>query len=283
MRITSLTAVTLSCIVSVTNADEPPEDGTAPPGLAVIHQIPDLVQTDPKGEFARGGKSYCGPVAASNSLVWLKAGGARQFTDKTEQYKVVNLLASANYMDTDPVKGVGAAGLIRGVKRFVEKDIGDPDFHLSYQGWRSSPKGHFAGVKTPELEWIRSFVGPGKSAWINIGWYRHDKENNEYNRVGGHWVTLVGHGADEKGRPNDHIIVIHDPSPRTGTPPNDFVVLKPLTGGKLTVKGSKTTRPTQGLFLMGGGMHIKSSADVAILDGIVGLDLHPDRPLTKSK
>lgn len=33
--------------------------------------LPDLTQTDPRGEFARGGKSYCGPVAVSNSLMWL--------------------------------------------------------------------------------------------------------------------------------------------------------------------------------------------------------------------
>jgi hypothetical protein len=275
MRITSITVAALCASFAAAPAEEPPGKARQHPGLAVIHQIPDMVQTDPMGKFARGGRSYCGPVAASNSLVWLKAGRNEPFHDNAAQCKVVNLLASPEYMNTHPVKGVGAVGLIRGVKRFVENDIGDQDFQLSYQGWRSSPKGHFTGVKTPELDWIRSFVGPGKSAWINLGWYRHNKARNEYERIGGHWVTVVGHGADRNGRPNDHVIVIHDPSPRTGKDPHDFVVLRKLAGGTLTGNGSGLPRPAKGLFLMGGGMHIKSSADVAILDGIVGLDLHP--------
>lgn len=241
--------------------------------LSLIEQIPDLVQTDPKGKFERGGKSYCGPVAASNSLVWLKAGSDGKFTDTEKQYEVVNRLASPEYMKTDPVKGVGANGMIRGIRRFVEEDIGDKNYKLAYQGWRSTPEGHFNGVREPELEWIRSSVGRGKSAWLNVGWYRHHEEKDEYERVGGHWVTIVGYGADEEGKLSDRIIVVHDPSPRCGEHPHEYVILTPIKKGTLTGKKGETFRSSVGLFLMGGGMHIKSIADVAILDGVIGLDL----------
>lgn len=245
--------------------------------LSVIDQIPDLVQTDPKGNFARGGKSFCGPVAASNSLIWLKAGSKGKFTDTVAQYGVVNLLASAEYMKTDPVTGIGPSGLIRGIRKFVENDIGDKDYLLDYQGWRSKPKGIATTVREPQIPWICSFVGPGKSAWINLGWYRHDKEKNEYKRIGGHWVTVVGYGADEKGAPNKQIVIVHDPSPRTGEDPNDYVLLTLLEKGTLVGKKSQLPRPAKGLYLMEGGMHIKSSADVAIIDGVVGLNLNTDQ------
>lgn len=271
-------AICLAALLTSAGAEPQGKGGPIPPGLACIDQIPDLVQTDPKGNFARGGKSYCGPVAVSNSLVWLKAGSKGKVADKEAQYEVVNRLASAGYMRTDPVAGVGAVGLIRGVRRFVEEDIGDRDFTLAYQGWRSMPKGSDTGVRTPELDWMRTFVGPGKSAWINLGWYRHDKEKDQYERIGGHWVTVVGCGGDEEGRPHERIIVVHDPAPRAGQEPNEFVLLTPLKRGTLTGKGSGLPRPAKGLFLMGGGMHLKATADVAILDGVVGLDLKRPAP-----
>ncbi len=249
------------------------EKSAASADISAIDQIPDLVQTDPAGNFARGGRSFCGPVSVSNSLVWLQAGSTVPFTDRKEQYDVVNLLASTDYMNADPVEGVGAVKVIRGVKRFVEADLSDSRFKLSYQGWRSTPKGHFSGVREPELEWIRSFVGRSKSAWINLGWYRHDKETNEYERVGGHWVTVVGYGVEESGKLNDQILVIHDPSPRTGKDPNDYVLFTKLKSGTMAVSSSRKPRPAKGFYLMEGGMHIKSTADVAIMDGVVGLDL----------
>ena len=244
--------------------------------ISAINDIPDLVQTDPEGRFARGGKSYCGPVAASNSLVWLQNGSNGPFTDRRAQHRVVNRLASPGYMNADPVSGVGAVKLIQGVRRFVREDLGDDDFSLAYQGWRSAPKEHFEGIREPRLEWIRSHIGPAKSAWINLGWYRHDKAADAYERIGGHWVTAVGYGVNEDGTPNPGVIVIHDPSPRTGKEPNDYVLLTKLQSGTLIGDSSRLPRPAKGLYRMGGGMHIKSTADVAILDGVVGLNLEVD-------
>jgi hypothetical protein len=128
----------------------------------------------------------------------------------------VNLPASPDYMDADPVEGVGPVKVLRGVSRFVERNIGDSSYTLSYHGWRSTPKGHFSGVREPEIEWIQSFVGREKSVWTNLGWYRHDKTKNEYERIGGHWVTVVGYGVDESGQPNPRMLVIHDPPPGQG-------------------------------------------------------------------
>ena len=51
---------------------------------------------------------------------------------------------------------------------------------------------------------------------------------------------------------------------------NDCVLLTEMKDGTMT---GKNPRPVRGLYRMEGGVHIKSSADAAILDGVVGLNL----------
>jgi len=40
-----------------------------------INSIPDMTQTDPAAKLPNGGRSHCGPVAVSNSLMWLAGNG----------------------------------------------------------------------------------------------------------------------------------------------------------------------------------------------------------------
>src|SRR5262245_52175601 len=42
---------------------------------AKISAMPDFCQVDEDGHFDNGGKVFCGPVAVSNSLVWLSQNG----------------------------------------------------------------------------------------------------------------------------------------------------------------------------------------------------------------
>lgn len=234
-------------------------------------KIPDLTQTDPRGEFAREGKSFCGPVAVSNSLVWLFRSDLEEA--KMSHYDLVNHLASENYMNTHEVKGTGASGVMRGVRQFLN-DRKVKDYSLEFQGWRSV-RGEFSSkIAEPKLDWIRRTLSEGGAVWLNLGWYRHDVKKLEYERVSGHWVTAVDFGKDESGNAAPNILIIHDPAPRAGkTPSREFVTMTSLNSGKLVGKTRNLPRPAKGLYRMEGGMHIKPSADCAILDAAVSLRL----------
>ena len=67
---------------------------------------------------------------------------------------------------------------------------------------------------------------------------------NEYKRVDGHWVTPVGSNGKQ--------LIFHDPSPRAGG------------GFSNEFEGRKSGLPTKEK-----GMHIKSSAEFTIIDGVV--------------
>lgn len=254
--------------------------GEKPPAFVIPSpgEVPDLTQTDPKGEFARGGKSYCGPVAVSNSLMALCAEALRG--DGIDHYALVNLLASETHMKTDPVSGTGARGVIRGVEAFLKAN-GIDGYQLFYQGWRSHPEEFGTGVREVELDWMRdALAASGGAVWINLGWYAHDSETDAYTRVGGHWVTVVGYGRDEKGKVDGDVFLVHDPAPRAGSEPSvEFVRMTPISRGRIVGKTSgKRLREAKGMYRMEGGMHIKPIADCAIVDGAVALRLSVGHP-----
>ncbi len=87
------------------------------------------------------------------------------------------------------------------------------------------------------------------AVWINVGWYKFNLKTNEYRRVGGHWVTLVGYN---KGR-----LVIYDPASRAGsTFSNEFVSYSVLKNGRLTGKKKGLPQLAKGYHKLGDGMHI---------------------------
>ena len=223
-----------------------------------INEIPDFLQTSVKGGNSGNGQQYCAPAAVSNSLFWLN--------NKTDgQLSLIKKLASKKYMNTSLRNSTGTTGLLRGVSK-ISKELFGGYRLLEYQGWRKHPKKYSKGVKIPQYEWLTNGVSQTSATWLNIGWYKHYKDSNEYSRVGGHWVTLVGYSNDA--------IIIHDPSPRAGSSfQNEYVTITPLKSG--TLVGNKKGLPTsaKGYYSLGEGMHIKSRADLAILDGAVRLQL----------
>lgn len=253
--------------------------GTTPPAL------PDLVQTDPRGGFARGGKSYCAPVAVSNSLMGLF--GSRLQANGKSQFDLVNQLASEDYMATDPVDGTGPSGVLRGVQRFL-RDLGEKARgpRLVYQGWRPHPAEFSSGKRVPEPAAIAAALASGGAAWVNLGWYRKLPQPGSYERTGGHWVTVVDAGRDAAGKPDTERIAIHDPAPRAGTKPwLQSIVMTPLAAGTLTGKSANLPQPAAGYRVMGGDMRLRKGADLAIIDGVVTLSFEQPagpRPLSSS-
>jgi hypothetical protein len=238
----------------------------------------DLTQTDPNAGLPNGGKSHCGPVAVSNSLLWLADNGfdnlAPILADRRKvQFEIARALGSKHYMNTNVKRGTGASGVLEGVGRYIE-DNGYEYRYLKYQGWRNHPSRFGLGVAVPELDWLKSGVRGNSGVWLNVGWYKYDSSNDEYVRIGGHWVTLVGYGVDENGRCGPAILIIHDPAPRCGKDPHEYVQMKLMNSGRLTGKSSGLPRQAKGYYIMAGGMHVRKGADFGILDGAVVLKMH---------
>lgn len=222
--------------------------------------IPDFTQTDVKGAGFGNGQQFCAPAAVSNSLAWLGR-------DSGSQKSLVTLLASADYMNTDLKIGTGTNELLRGVHKYVNEELGGYRT-LTYQGWRRHPTDYSTGIEIPELSFISRGVSERSAAWVNVGWYKVNAATKSYERVGGHWVTLVGYDLAAKQ------LVFHDPAPRAGyTKQSEHVSFRTLTGGRLT--GKKNGLPTSavGRLQLGQGMHLNGRADAAIIDGVVLLEL----------
>jgi C-terminal processing protease CtpA/Prc len=245
-----------------------------------INSIPDLTQTSPEANFPLGGKTFCLHSAVTNSLMWLDSHGFPNLVDNTghpvtDQANLAKLLASKIYMDTDPNEGTGIAGLIKGLKKYIA-DRGYEIESLQYQGWRPLGKkaadvsvGSF--VNLDRLK--QGIIGSG-CVWLNVGWYKYDVSKNEYERLGGHWLTLVGYGKDQNDNPDPNILIVHDPAPRAGKNfANEHVKTVQLQSGLLTGSYKNLPRPASGYYQLTDGMHVNRTADCAIIDGAVTLKL----------
>jgi hypothetical protein len=237
---------------------------------------PDLMQTDPVAQLPGGGKNYCAPVSISNSLMWLAENGFDNLTPKLNnrkksQLELARILGAKDYMNSED--GTGMYGIFRGVSKYLK----ECDYEYSYlkcQTWRKHPKEFSSGVEVPNLDWIKEGLHGSSAVWLNCGWYKYHIKTKEYERIGGHWVTLVGYGVDENGKKNPNILIVHDPASRAGKEPaHEDVVVRRIKNGLLTGDKAGLPQNAKGYYKLGGGMHIKKSADVAILDGAVVLKL----------
>ncbi len=242
-----------------------------------LYNMPDLTQTDPSAHFPHGGVHYCAPCAISNALVWLAHNGYGKLLPATRygapaQAKLAMLLASDKYMDTTLEWGTSPAGVLEGLARYLA-DCGYLESKLSYQGWRKVPSRFHTGVKVPQLQWVESGMRGDSVVLLNVGWYRYSRKNNEYRRIGGHWVTLAGYGMDREGHEDPNVLIIHDPGSASGMQfSNDYVLMKKIKGG--TIKSASGVRQdAAGFFKMGGGMKVHCEADIAILDGAIRLEM----------
>jgi len=237
-----------------------------------IRETPDLTQTDAELSLPAGGDSYCAPVAASNALVFLGEHGFNKLlpegaTRRERQLELVRRLAAGRYMATSDEHGTGARGVLLGLHRYFEH-TGHAYRSLRYQGWRAHDPRFATGVRVPELSFIRRGLEEHGFALINVGWYRKAPDRRLYLRNGGHWLTVVGAGLDEQGRPAPELLALKDPAPYAGAgPKTEYVRLEPLDGGWMFEL--ETSLPAKGYFRVSGGMHIKRDGEMAILDGAI--------------
>jgi hypothetical protein len=251
-------------------------DALPPEVRARLSETPDLLQTDPEMALPAGGESHCAPVAASNALMWLVARGFDRLapagaTPRERQIGLVRLLGSHRFMGTDGENGTGTRGVLKGLHRYLEQ-TGHAYKRLRYQGWRAHDYRFTSRGKTPELSFITEGLAPRSIVIANVGWYRPAQDRPLYVRHGGHWLTVVGAGFDARGNSAPNVLVLHDPAPYAGKDfENVYAELVPLDGGWLFEQ--RAALPARGYYQMAGGMYVKREGEIAILDGVVVLEL----------
>jgi len=244
-----------------------------------LNTIPDLIQTDPRAGFPYGGVHYCGPCAITNSLVWLGENGYERLLPSEGsglqmQSSLATILASKKYMDTTYEWGTSPASVLNGIAKYL-RDCGYEYKQLSYQGWRKVSGKYNTGVGVPELGWVKSGLHGDSAVWLNVGWYKFSRVRNEYRRVGGHWVTLAGFGADESGQEDPNILIIHDPGVTPGCSiSNSYVRMVKIQNG--TISGAEGKVYNAAGFYRMAGMRMNGNVE-AIMDGAVRLEMRkPD-------
>ncbi|MGY2895929.1 hypothetical protein [Deinococcus sp. UYEF24] len=242
-----------------------PADASLTATLSKAAATPDFLQTDKTAGFAGAGTQFCAPTAISNSLTWLGKHGYPALLPKGSnlhevQAKLIRQLGSANFMDTDPAHGTGPWEVLWGVGKYVEK-AGYAVSELSYEGWRKVPAAQRVSM-APDLDDIRDGIDEDAGAvWLNIGWYRYDENHDTYQRIGGHWVTVVGYVGDD--------LLIHDPATPVGR--TERVTATRLESGSMVGKEANLPRAAKQYYELGGGLNTNNWT--AILDGAVFLVL----------
>jgi len=229
-----------------------------------INGTPDLEQNCTAAKFYKNGGLYCCPVAVSDSLVWLIKKDLLSYPYSTpkDQYSLVKKLATDEYLKTDTHKGTGAYSLTSGLQAFLSK-YGVKNFTIKHCGWRSC-KSIFNDQADLTPEWIKDNISGNRVQWLNIGWYR--KEKNHLYHVGGHWLTVVGYRSNK--------CYALDPSPRNGKK-KKVHILTISKAKQVNLRGETTGLPetSEGMFEIKNGMIFKSTADVCLIDSAVSLNI----------
>lgn len=168
---------------------------------------PAFCQRDPEAGFANDGRYYCAPTSISDGLIYLSR--AREMpklvdgTGKSAQIDLIHKLAEE--MNVDPDKGAGPERILTGLRSYVESK-GYPFARLELATWRkvSAENARYKIAGKPDLKWMREAArDPDCVMVFNNGWYQEGDDG--YTRSGGHWVIVVGTGADPLS------FIIHNP------------------------------------------------------------------------
>ena len=243
-----------------------------------LQGTPNFIQTDQEGTFPGGGKEYCGPVAASNTFVWLSKRGFPNLSPnsgdpKGDQISMIKTLGSNKYLQTNLVDGTGVNNFLDGVGKYIH-DCSYQYSSLQYEGCRKNSSKYPTVADKPSLRDIKLSLDGKSGVWLNIGWYKFDAKTNSYKRTGGHWVTVVGAGVSNSGQNAPNTIIIHDPSSRT-CPDRlpEFLQLEEILDGQMSGKNDNARRSARGYYKIAAGMKISKKVDAAIIDGAVILKM----------
>lgn len=272
----------------------------AAPALAPLtermNEFPSLWQMDERAGFLGDGAKFCGPVAASNALLWLATHGfprllpgengdtlyggyAFATSSKTTkaQIALVHAITGDGFVKMREGSGSSPGYVARGVRAYVESK-GYQVERLQIAPIVNDPPTDFpasAAASVLPIEAVKEAFQKGAAVWLAIGWYEKDGETNTYTRTGGHFVTLVGYGKDASGSVDDSVLIFRNPAQRAGRNyPNEFVRLQRMTSGTFPGRGGSLGHSVAGHFEVVGGLSV-GARTTAILENATILVLKP--------
>ncbi len=232
--------------------------GSAIAGDKLLLPLPDINQLD----AGDNGEIACGPAAAANYIFWLASNGRSSLA--APEFGPEPVLSELKRMMGTQGRGTSAMQFSTGLESFFRAK-GLPVSQLDCAGWRSGCTG-----SSPELGNLKAILKRGGGVFLNFGWYRSSGAISEYKRTGGHWVCLVGYGVDCNGRDDPSVLVVHDPSPRCGSMPNnEFLQMKKFDDANLLVSDNKPAVDGSGYYFVDSGWRMPARTDVAILDAAI--------------
>lgn len=176
-----------------------PSFAEAKSNLQNINKINDYSQSELRRAipgYTLGG--FCAPTAASNIM--------KRFhrSKNVDQVEIIKTLSSPEYMNTVQGQGTKSKNFLKGIRKYMEENFMGYDY-LRYQAPYRLANYNKAG-NIPDPKWIAEGVGLNKGAWISFLLVKHNKENNDYEVLSGHMVTVVGYLIDRKNT----ILIIND-------------------------------------------------------------------------
>ena len=235
-----------------------------------VEAMPDLCQMDRAfRSLPERGLNWCCPTAFANVLLALDQQGYDALVPgdrsaKDQQLKLLAELGSEEYLGTRK-NGTGPVTAMRGITKFVH----DRGYRAAVQwkGWRNG--GEFSKGTTIDQPWLQEGLLGDSAVVINVGWYKFDRINRLYTRIGGHYMTVVGY---EK-TPGGVIYLVQDPAPRSGRGKVTHKArLAPIRSGAFAPWKRYAARSAVGQYVIR-DVVVKSTADAAILDGAVRLGI----------
>jgi hypothetical protein len=236
-------------------------------------ETPHFWQLDPRGGFANGGRDFCGPVAISDSLVYLARHGFPELLPAGEgdkaQIALINLLASPHYLGTDPDRGTGCGSVLKGIEKYVVSH-GYQCTTMEYKGLKvlGRREEEFNIADRPDLDWMkRGILDPHGAVWLDVGWYTRTAEG-QWKRTGGHWVPMVGYDPKD-----EYALLIHNPGTRGNgdgpdDPAKDVVHLQAVAAGTLNT-GYGPAEDAAGRYQIAGPGLPMGSDKVAFLEAAI--------------
>lgn len=277
-----LSVLLCALVVPSQGADPQPSNNANLPPL--IKSMPDYCQVDSRyGRLPGGGAQYCAPVAVSNILIWLDQHGFPDIVPGADnscrsQYRLIKLLGSDNYMKTDKNTGTSPLDTMMGLEQYARNR--GYDIEIEWKGWRDG--GKFSSDKPiPTLEWLAAGTRGLSNMIVSVGWYTYNERKKIFDRLGGHYVTVVGFNPAAKNGPT---LYVHNPSFGAGPARNakpEVCRLVPITEGSFGAWCQYNPRPAKGYYRLR-GIRMRNDADYAILDGAIRFELSrrtdPARP-----
>lgn len=242
-------------------------------------KIPDYKQT--QKEFPDNGSYYCGPTSAANAIKYLSNNGFKALAGNKPPLELIKELAS--FFKPDDKDGTTIIKMCDGLKRFVTSK-GYKIKHLEYQGYRPLDK-TYKTKNIPDIDRIKKAIEQNAVVLLCLGLYRKPVLKNAelvYERVTGHWVTMVGHSHNGQTVDKDSLI-IHDPLAEVNkTVNNMYLKLSKLDKGilqplKVDIE-SQAPQNAKGFHQVLSGIdHLEYPEEVVVLDSAVILEMpEPD-------